>query len=172
MKQEKSITQNKLVILYLLDSINIRLSELQIYRIVSEKNRINYFDLKECLFELAQNDMLEIHDTMNGKFYSITEIGRTTLSFFKKELRTSLRNELDAFCEENRSALQFETSLFADYIRLSDSEYRVTLKVLENENTIFEIDMTAYSKADAEKCIANWRKKATDIYKSTYNMLM
>lgn len=172
MKQGKSITQNKLIILYLLDSIGISLSEIQIFRIVSEKNWINYFDLKECIFELNQNDMLATHETLNGKYYSITDIGRTTLSFFKKELLTSLREEIDKFCEENRAELKFETSLFADYIRLSDDEYRVTLKVLENENTIFEIDMTVYSKSDAEKIIGNWRKKATDIYKSTYNMLL
>ena len=65
MKQEKRITQNKLIILYLLQSINIRLSEIQIFRIVSDKNWINYFDLRECLFELVQTNMLETHDTLN-----------------------------------------------------------------------------------------------------------
>ena len=43
---------------------------------------------------------------------------------------------------------------------MAEGEFRVTLKVLENEHTIFEINMTVYSKADAEKCIANWRKKS------------
>lgn len=171
MKQEKSITQNKLIILYLLDSINMRLSELQIYRIVSEKNWINYFDLKECLFELSQNRMIEIYDTVNGKYFAISDIGKTTLYYFKKELLTSLRQDIDDYCEKNRTELQFETSLFSDYIRIAEGEYRVTLKVLENENTIFEINMTVYTKADAEKCIANWRKKATELYKYSFNAL-
>jgi mRNA-degrading endonuclease RelE of RelBE toxin-antitoxin system len=171
MKQEKRITQNKLILLYLLQSINIRLSEIQIFRIVSEKNWINYFDLRECLFEMTQTSMVETHDTLNGKFYSISEVGRTTLSFFKKELLASLRKEIEDFCENNRVELKFETSLFADYIRVAEGEYRVTLKVLENENTIFEINMTVYSKPDAEKCIANWRSKATELYKHTFNLL-
>ena len=172
MKQEKSITQNKLIVLYLLDSIHIRLSEIQIYRIVSEKGWINYFDLKECLFELAQNGMLETVDTVNGKFFEISEAGKTTLSFFKKELLSSLRREIDDYCEKNRTELKFETSLFADYIRVAEGEYRVTLKVLENEHTIFELNMVVYTKADAEKCIANWRRKATELYKYTYNLLI
>ena len=134
---KKRIAQNKLIILYLLNAIEIRLSQLQILKIVTEKGWINYFDLKECLFELSEGGMIESHETQNGKFYSISELGKTTLYFFKKELLSSLRQEIDTYCKKNRVDLQLETELLADYLRIAEGEYRVTLKVIEKTKYAF-----------------------------------
>jgi predicted transcriptional regulator len=82
--QIEAIAQNKLLILYLLRSINIQLSELQILRIVTENGWINYFDLKECMFELIENKLVEGRETPEGAFYTITELGRSTLYYFEK----------------------------------------------------------------------------------------
>ncbi len=82
--QIKAIAQNKLLILYLLKTIGMQLSELQILRIVSENGWLNYFDLKECMFELIESRLIEQRETPGGVFYAITEQGCSTVFISKK----------------------------------------------------------------------------------------
>jgi len=169
--QIEAIAQNKLLILYLLRSINISLSELQILRIVTENGWINYFDMKECMFELIENKLVEERETPTGTFFTISEIGRNTLFYFEKELLGSLRKSIDAYCEANRNDLRLETELSADYVRIDEGEYKVMLKVLENQLPVFELSLITYSQESAESFIKKWKDVAPKIYKSTYDSL-
>lgn len=164
----EAIAQNKLLILYLLNSINIQLSELQILRIVSEKGWLNYFDMKESLFELGESNLIEQRETPNGTFYVISQLGKNTLSYLKKDLRNSWRIAIDEYCEQNRADLRLETELFADYIKIDDNEYKVMLKVLENQVPVFELTLVTYSKSSAQAFIDKWKSVAPTIYKNTF----
>ena len=150
------IAQNKLLLLYLFNSINIQLSELQILRIVTEKGWLNYFDMKESIFELLESRLIEQHETTAGNFYSISELGKTTLSYLEKELRSSRRKDIDDYCIANRDDLKLETDLFADYVKIDEDEYKVMLKVLENQIPVFEINLVTYSKSSAQTFINKW----------------
>ena len=169
--QIKAIAQNKLLILYLLKTINIHLSELQILRIVTDNNWLNYFDLKECMFELIESNLVDQRETPSGVFYSITELGCTTLFHLEKELLSSQRKAIDKYCEENRDELRLETELFAEYIKIDEGEYKVMLKVLENQIPVFELNLITWSQSSAEAFIKKWRDAAPKIYKSTYDIL-
>lgn len=169
--QIEAIAQNKLLILYLLKSINIQLSELQILRIVSENSWLNYFDLKECMFELMESRLVDQRDTPNGLFYSITDLGSETVFYLEKELPASVRKAVDTYCEANRNDLRLETELFADYLKIDEGEYKVMLKVLENQVPVFELNLVTYSQTSAESFIKKWKDVAPKIYKSTYDKL-
>jgi len=162
------IAQNKLLILYLLNSINIQLSELQILRVVTEKNWLNYFDMKECMFELVESRLAVQRETPNGTFFVISELGQSTLGHLKKELRSSVRKSIDEYCEKNRADLRLETELFADYIKIDDNEYKVMLKVLENQIPVFELTLVTYSQSSAQKFIEKWKSVAPTVYKNTF----
>jgi hypothetical protein len=155
----------------MLKSINIQLSELQILRIVSENNWLNYFDLKDCMFELMENRLVDQRDTPNGLFYSITDLGGETVFYLEKELPSSVRKAIDTYCQANRDDLRLETELFADYIKIDEGEYKVMLKVLENQVPVFELNLVTYSQTSAETFIKKWKDVAPKIYKSTYDKL-
>jgi len=169
--QRNTIAQNKLLILYLLKTINIQLSEIQILRIVTDNGWLNYFDLKESLFELVESNLVAQRETPNGTFFSISSLGCDTLFYFEKELLSSQRKAIDEFCAANRGELRLETELSADYIKIDDGEYKVMLKVLENQIPVFELNLVTYSKASAEAFINKWKHVAPIIYKNTYDTL-
>lgn len=169
--QIEAIAQNKLLILYLLKSINIQLSELQILRIVSENSWLNYFDLKECMFELIESRLVDQRDTPNGLFYSVTDLGGETVFYLEKELPASVRKAVDTYCNANRDELRLETELFADYLKIDEGEYKVMLKVLENQVPVFELNLVTCSQTSAETFIKNWKHVAPKIYKNTYDTL-
>ena len=167
----EAIAQNKLFVLYLLKSINIQLSELQILRIVTDNNWLSYFDLKECMFELIESNLVEQRETPNGTFYLVTDLGRTTVFYLEKELLKSQRAAIDAYCEKNRNDLRLETELFAEYIKIDEGEYKVMLRVLENQIPVFELNLMTYSQHSAEEFVRKWKQVAPKIYKNTYDSL-
>ncbi len=169
--QKNTIAQNKLLILYLLKTIDIQLSEIQILRIVTDNGWLNYFDLKESLFELVESNLVAQRDTPNGIFFSISPPGCDTLFYFEKELLSSQRKAIDEFCDANRGDLRLETELSADYVKIDDGEYKVMLKVLENQIPVFELNLVTFSKASAEAFISKWKRVAPIIYKNTYDTL-
>ena len=58
-----------------------------------------------------------------------------------------------------------ETQLYAEYIRISDGEYRVTLKILERDVPVLDLNIVCYSKREAQAITSNWQDRATTIYR-------
>lgn len=164
-KPKQSMAHNKLLLLYLLQQSNMVLSELQLMRIMTELSFMGYFDLKECIFELEQGGHIYVKTTPQTIAYGITEIGTNMLDVLLDDLRLSFREAVDAYLKEHRSELEMESHILGEYIKLSENEYRVILKVLEHDRTIFEISSIVYSKTEAQSLVDNWRKNAISIYK-------
>ena len=168
----EKIPAPKLVILFILQSLDIQLNELQIVRVLTENDWANYFDIKESLSGLCETGALYRQDSPNGIFYQITDAGRDSINLFYKDIRHSVREDILEYAQKNRDDLARESDLFSDYIKLSDDEFRVILKILDNTRTVFEIHLMAYTKEHAETMIKNWKSAASVIYKSVYTELI
>ncbi|WP_066684088.1 DUF4364 family protein [Christensenella intestinihominis] len=164
-KPKQTMAHNKLLLLYLLEKSGMALSELQLVRIMTELSFMGYFDLKECIFELEQGGHIYSRTTPQNTVYGITDAGINMLDVLVNDLRLSFRETVDAYLKEHRSELELESQLVGEYIKLAQNEYRVILKVLEHDRTIFEINSIVYSKQEAQKIVDNWRKNAVSIYK-------
>jgi len=171
-KPKQNIAQNKLLLLYLLKQSSVALSELQMVRIMGELDLIRYFDLKESLFELEQNGEVVPRATTQAVVYGVTEKGARMLSVLMGDMRTSYRDAIDDYLRTNRAALEKESQFIGEYMRLGENEYRVVLKVLEENRTTFEIDLIVYSKEDAKKMVERWGENAVSIYKSVLSQLI
>ncbi|MEG2202506.1 MAG: DUF4364 family protein, partial [Christensenellaceae bacterium] len=158
-------------LLYLLDRSNMGLSELQIVRIMDELGLLSYFDLKECIFELEQNNHIIANPTPQTLLYSISEKGSAMLNVLVEDLRLSFRTSIDEYLQKNKSELEKESQLIGEFIKLSENEYRVTLKVLEQNRTVFEINLIVYSKTQAQQMVEQWRSKAVSLYQELFMQL-
>jgi len=170
--QDTKISVSKLILLYLFNAVDIKLSELQIIRCITNQNWSNYFDIKESLFELNKSGMLEKRESPNGLFYHITTSGKESIGLFYKDILHSVRDSIDQYSKANKDQLKKESDLFADYIKLGDDEYRVSLRILDDTRSIFEINLVVYSKDEAEQMMNNWLSSAQNIYKFDYTELM
>jgi hypothetical protein len=166
------VPESKLIILYMFATISSKLSELQAIKYLTTNKWANYFDVKQHLCDLSSSNLLSVQDTPNGRYYAITDSGRESIEIFHKEILFSVRKSIDAFCLDNDDTIRLESGLFSDYIKLSDDEYRVNLKVLDDLRTSFELNIIVYSKREAEMLMNNWVTRATDIYKYTYASLI
>ncbi|MDL2237990.1 DUF4364 family protein [Christensenellaceae bacterium OttesenSCG-928-K19] len=164
-RPQPSMAQNKLWVLYLLKQSEMELSELQIMRICDELDVIGYFDLVECLFELTQNGHIYQKNLPQGVAYGITEKGAEIINVMRNDLRLSLRHAVDDYLKQHKTALLKESQFIGEYLKLRDNEYRVTLRVLEKNETIFEINIIVSAKAEAQAMVEKWTENAVEIYK-------
>ena len=170
-KPKQTVANNKLLLLYLLGKSDIALSELQIVRSMGELSVMTYFDLKECLFELSESAHIYSKATPHSVLYGITEKGANMLDVLQGDLRQSFRTSIDDYLKEHATELKMESQLVGELIKLSDGEYRVILKVLEDGRTIFELSCIVYSKEEAQRMIQNWRANAVSLYKEVITRL-
>lgn len=170
-KPKQTVANNKLLLLYLLKKSDIALSELQIVRIMGELSFMSYFDLKECLFELTQSAHIYSKATPQNVLYGITDKGAHMLDVLQDDLRQSFRAAIDNYLKQHATELKMESQLVGELIKLSDGEYRVILKVLEDDRTVFELNCIVYSKEEAQRMIDNWRSNAISLYKHVITSL-
>ena len=90
MKKSK-IAINKLLILYILECANTKVSDLRLIQLCNELSLMGYFDLNSALHDLVENHLIEQRNSVNGTFYEISDVGQTTLEFFHKEILYSKR---------------------------------------------------------------------------------
>jgi len=169
---KKGIERNKLTLLHILREFGTKLTDNQLLAMVNDLGLMDYFDMNSSLRDLADNDLLNREEAVNGIFYSITEMGSETLDFFKKQLPFSLRQELAAYAEQHRDDFSMQSKIFSEYMEIGDDQFRVTLRLIENMMPVFEISFFANSKEEAERYVNSWRRNAYMIYENTFKGLL
>ena len=86
MLYDSQLAENKLLLLYILNKMNLSLSSIQITQIVLENTDINYFTLQRYIDELSKNNLIAKNLTQGKALYSITKEGKNTLDLFNSRL--------------------------------------------------------------------------------------
>ena len=85
------------------------------------------------------------------------------LGIIKLRVDANFKSELDSF--EN------EQSVVAEYIPISEDNYTVSCKIIDNNDTIFEVKTFAGSREQAKDIVDNWNKNANEIYPAILEIL-
>ena len=82
-----------------------------------------------------------------------------------------LKLKADSVFEKELSNIEESSSVVAEFIPKSENDYTVKCKIVENNETIFEVKTYAGSRERAKRIVDNWRKNASTIYPSILNLL-
>ena len=93
----KPFTLYKLIILYMLNEVDFPLTNSQISEFILEKEYTNYFHLQQAFSELVDSNLLEERTIRNSTYYYLTELGKTTLSYFNNEISDAIKGEIQSF---------------------------------------------------------------------------
>ena len=104
-------------------------------------------------------------------FYNITEEGKKTLSLtddivpgiIKLRVDANLKNELENY--ENKQ------SVVSEYTPVSETNYNISCKIIDNGETIFEVKTIAGSRDQAKEIVDNWNDNANSMYPKILNIL-
>ena len=166
-------TVNKLILLFVLDKMEIPLTEISILEICSSQNNwINYMDCKPALNNLLENSFIYKLATQGEALYSITPDGRICLADFYVQIPSSRREEISIFVKNNRNKYRKRQERVADYFMNKDGTYTVYVKIVEPSQPILEIKLVVADRQTAKTIYKKWEEKAPDVFRNVYEYLV
>ena len=171
---EKSIAdlaENKVLILYLLNKLSDGIKSDNLYKIVSSANNINYFYFQELLTDLIATNLVGSFTKDEDTFIKITSEGQNSLSLTKSLLPGLLKLKADTIFKEENSNIVEESSVVTEFIPKDENNYTITCKIVEQNETIFEVSVYAASREKAKQISDNWKSNATTLYPQILELL-
>ena len=131
----RALAENKLIILYLIEKIEIPLSNSEICQFALEKNLMDYFSVQQYLSELVESGLLEMTTENNSTRYTITSDGEDTLNYFIKHISNYAKSVINNYAKENSKRLRAEYAVTANYFQEMNNEYTVKCGVYDSDGT-------------------------------------
>ncbi|MBR5059257.1 MAG: DUF4364 family protein [Clostridia bacterium] len=154
--------QNNILVLYVLGSFEIALSEQSLNELILSPGLINYFSYRESLSNLAKSGFVSAFSDNDGlMLYSITEEGRISLSNMESLLAPHLKAAYDEELLKMKSRIIRETSVNAYPFIDVNKNQSVRCYIREKGNKIVDLRFPVPDQEIAEAICENWK---TDAY--------
>lgn len=169
---QEGLAENKVLILYLLNKLQDGIKSDNLYKIVSSANNINYFYFQELLTDLIESNFVGSFTNDEDTIIKITSDGQNALSLTKSLLPGILKLKADNVFKEELSNIAEESSIITEYIPKDEKNYTVKCRIVEKNETIFEVSTFAGSRDRAKQISDNWKNNANNIYPKIMNLLL
>ena len=167
-----TLAENKVLILYILYLLDKNIKQDDLFKIISSINDINYFYFKQIITDLIDSKLVGIYTKEEEQVIEITTEGKNAYLLTKDVLPGILKLKADNVFQREFSSIEDESSIIAEFIPKNENEYTVKCKIVENNETIFEVRTFAGSRDRAKQIVDNWNKNASSIYPKILNMLL
>lgn len=165
---EYGAVEHKLLILYLIDSMEIPLSYNRISDFILDVGYMDYITLITCLSDMEESSYLEKTIEGTSSRYSITENGRKALEFFGKRIPTVIKTGIKEYIAKNKNHIKRDYEIIANYFEEIQEdgsfEYIVKCGTYENDMMLMELNISVVSKDQAKLICKNWKKNVSSIY--------
>ncbi|NLI58633.1 MAG: DUF4364 family protein [Clostridium sp.] len=168
----RELAENKLILLYIVDKLNMPVSNLQLTKIVMENKLMNYFIFQQFLDELCNLKYISSTTTDNKIYYSITPSGKQTLEYFINHIPKGVMLIIDDYIKKIRKNIRNETLIKADFTPESESEFTVTCQIREDTFSLIDLKISVGTKSDARDICKNWQKHSQTIYSEIIESLI
>ena len=159
------LTLYKLIVLYILDRVNFKMTRSQLSGFILEKEYTNFMTLQQVFSDLQEAELIKADTLMNRTYFSITEEGQKTLSYFGNRIGEAIIEEIDGFLAEKNLELKNESSVTAKYYKATGGGYEVELIAKEKEVELVNIRLSVPAEEVAEEVCDNWYKKNGEVYR-------
>ena len=166
------LAENKLLLLYIIKSIKYTISNAQLTDIVLEHSFINYFTLQQYISELEKSNFIKLEEKDNKEFVLLTRKGDSVLSLFKDRLSQSKMKSIDEYLSEQIDEIKRELNIFGDYTPDNNDSFLVTLKALEGNCVLLDLNVSVPSKDQAKELCSKWKNNSSEIYNKIMEALI
>lgn len=174
MAVQNNFIQNKLILLFVFDKMEVPLSENTVRDMCCYTNNwLAYIDYKQLMLDLIDSGYIYKIPSQNpDALYTITPEGRSCLSCFYTKINASLREEITLFVKKNRAKYRKKQEYFSDYFKNADGTYTVSLKIIEPTKSLMDLKLIVESRESAKSIYKQWGEKAPQIYSLIYENLL
>lgn len=166
-------TQNKLILLFIFDKMEMPLSESTIMDLCQNKNNwIDYVNCKLALEQLIEAKFVCKLSGGNEVFYNITVEGRVCLAHFFVRIPSSTREIISAYVKNSRMSYRRKQEYSSVYNKRDDGTYDVILRITDAMQPALEIKLNVPNRNIAKYIDKCWGDKATQVYSQLYDTLV
>lgn len=168
---DETLAENKVLILYVLEKANKPLTNDVLYKIVLAAVDMNYFYFQQFTLDLINVGYIYSFQKEDQTLYQITDSGKRTLDLTLDLLPGIIKLKADTNLKPILDSSEEEDSIVAEYTPLSENHYTIVCKVVENNETVFEVKTFAGSREQAKDIVDNWENNANTIYPQILDIL-
>lgn len=166
------LAENKVLILYILNKLENPITNDGLLRLVLSVMDMNYFYFQQFLLDLLDDNYVSTFKKENDDIYELTEDGKNALDLTIDIIPGILKLRVDSQFKENLSTIKDEFSIVAEYAPVTETDFSVKCKIIENNNTVFNLEAYAGSRDQAKQIVNNWKKHAIHIYPEILHTLI
>ena len=170
-KTDEKLADSKILILYILQKINKPISYKELLELVISISDMNYFDFQQFLQDLLEDRFILKYEQNEDEIIELTSEGKNALELTIDMLPGILKLKVDSNFKEKFAQIKEEFSVFAEYTPITETDFSVKCKIIENNITIFNLEANAGSREHAKKIVNNWNNNADKIYPKILDIL-
>ena len=167
----ETLAENKVLILYVLDTVKKPITNDALYSVVSLAVDLNYFYFQQFLLDLIEAKYVVRYTKETQDVYELTESGKNTLDLTLDILPGIIKLRIDTNLKSNIEMIENAQSIISEYTPKSENEYEVICRIVEDNEIIFEIKTNAYSREQAQNIVEKWKKNATSLFPRLLGLL-
>ncbi len=161
----------KIAILYIIHKYDNAVPEDAMIHILVEAYAVNYFDLKQALYELNQSEFVHSYHYKAEQYHMLTESGKEAIEIFVKKLPLPRREELTKLVQEQMKEEKRSDEFQVDYVPLDDISYLVKCTYRENRLPQLEIAFRVSGREEAVEMKHQLKDKRNELYAGFYQCL-
>ena len=159
-----TLAENKVLILYLLDQVHKPIKSDNLFKLVLSAVDMNYFYFQQFLLDLISADFVISYPIEDQTVYELTPHGKETLDLTLDILPGIIKLKADTNLKPLLYDIENNDNIIAEFTPKSEDHYTVNCKIMENNETIFEVKTFAGSREEAKRIVDNWKNNADQIY--------
>ncbi len=161
----------KLIALFIIDNFKMPVPNSFIVDTLSLEPFVNYFDLQHRIGELEEEELVTYYVEGNDRFYSLTEKGSQALGFFSDRIPKTVRERLLKAIKVKIKDLKNALGVKADYQKVNDIEFLVTLGISEGNFDMFSVSISVSDEMMAKKICASFKNDPQSFYSEFLSVL-
>ncbi len=170
-QNSETLAEKKALILYVLDKVAKPISNDALLKLVLSIDNMNYFYFQQFLLDLLENKYIINYTKDEESLYELTNEGKQALALVKDIIPGITKFRVDNNFKNTLGEIQNEMSITSDFIPHSENDYSVKCKIVENNQTLFELQVFAGSREQAKAISDNWNNNAEKIYPKILEIL-
>lgn len=168
----EEVAQNKLLILYIIKMSPKKFNNNNLTEFILEKNYMNYFTLQQYISELISSELIVLNKEHDVQEYAILQKGELTLDLLQSKIPDKIIQELSSEFKLQELIKVRETQVIGDCFKKENEQYSVSLKLVENDETLFSLYFDVATEAQGEKFCNLWKKDTETIYQNILNIFI
>jgi hypothetical protein len=119
-----------------------------------------------------ESKFLATYKDSDREYYSLTQKGLEILEYFLSRIPEDVTKRIDVYIINNKENLLSDTQVKSSFVKQSDHEFIVNLRVIENQSNLIDLNLNVSSEKQAKLICNNWKNNASHMYAEVIDLLI